>query len=199
VERTHPVPVAQEALPLEVLRRQALAPRHLRRANDRGGVAEAPVMAMGMATILMMTMMAGQRRKEEEISLIASHNVDSSARYQRHPDKYTKAACRGSGFVDMAKLKDHIKRVHTQPLRCSRCWLDMESEDAYSEHLQQESICGKATEPLEDRIRPQLLKRLEFKKTPYSNAHSVEEKWKMLYKVLFPSDDTVPSPCKCDH
>jgi hypothetical protein len=119
--------------------------------------------------------------------------------YQRHPDKYTKAACRGSGFVDMAKLKDHIKRVHTQPLRCSRCWLEMESDDAYSEHLQQESICRKATEPLEDRIRPQLLKRLEFKKAPYSNAHNVGEKWKMLYKVLFPSDDIVPSPCKYDH
>jgi hypothetical protein len=118
--------------------------------------------------------------------------------YQRHPDKYTKAACRGSGFVDMAKLKDHIKRVHTQPLRCSRCWLEMESDDAYSEHLQQESICKKATEPLEDRIRPQLLKRLEFKKAPYSNAHNVGEKWKMLYKVLFPSDDVIPSPCKCD-
>jgi hypothetical protein len=119
--------------------------------------------------------------------------------YQRQPDKYTKAACRGSGFVDMAKLKDHIKRVHTQPLRCSRCWLEMESDDAYSEHLQQESICGKVTEPLEDRIRPQLLKRLEFKKAPYSNAQNVGEKWKMLYTVLFPSDDTVPSPCKCDH
>lgn len=119
--------------------------------------------------------------------------------YQRHPDKYTKAACRGSGFVDMAKLKDHIKRVHTQPLRCSRCWLEMESDDAYSKHLQQESICGKATEPLEDRVRPQLLKRLEFKKAPYSNAKDVEEKWKMLYNVLFPSDETVPSPCKCDH
>lgn len=56
--------------------------------------------------------------------------------YQRHPDKYKKAACRGSGFVDMAKLKDHIKRVHTLPLRCSRCWLEMESDEVYSEHLQ---------------------------------------------------------------
>ncbi|KAL5114753.1 hypothetical protein ACEQ8H_007370 [Pleosporales sp. CAS-2024a] len=114
--------------------------------------------------------------------------------YQRHPDKYTKAACRGLGFVDMAKLKDHIKQVHTQPLRCSRCWLEMESDEAYSEHVQQESICAKAPEPVDDRIRPQSLKNLDFKKAPYSNASNAEEKWKMMFKVLFPGDSTVPSP-----
>jgi hypothetical protein len=116
--------------------------------------------------------------------------------YQRQPEKYTKAACRGTGFADMAKLKDHIKRVHTQPLRCPRCWLKMDSDDAYHEHLQQEIICQKGSEPQEDRIRPQLLKRLDFKKAPYSNARNVEEKWKMLFSVLFPSDSTIPSPCK---
>jgi hypothetical protein len=116
--------------------------------------------------------------------------------YQRQPEKYTKAACRGEGFADMAKLKDHIKRVHTQPLRCSRCWLEMKSEEAYSEHLQQEDICKKKAEPQEDRIRPQLLKRLDFKKAPYANARNVEEKWKMLFSVLFPSDTNIPSPCK---
>ena len=116
--------------------------------------------------------------------------------YQRQPEKYTKAACRGEGFADMAKLKDHIKRVHTQPLRCSRCWLEMKSEEAYSRHLQQEDICKKKAEPQEDRIRPQLLKRLDFKKAPYANARNVEEKWKMLFSVLFPSDTNIPSPCK---
>jgi hypothetical protein len=118
--------------------------------------------------------------------------------YQQHPEKYNKAACRGLGFVEMGKLKDHIKRVHTQPLRCSRCWLEMKSDEAYSEHLQQESICEKASEPLEDRIRPQLLKRLDFKKAPYSNARNVEEKWRILFKVLFPNNGTIPSPCKFD-
>lgn len=114
--------------------------------------------------------------------------------YQRQPEKYTKAACRGEGFADMAKLKDHIKRVHTQPLRCSRCWLEMKSEEAYTGHLQQEDICKKKAEPQEDRIRPQLLKRLDFKKAPYANARNAEEKWKMLFSVLFPSDTNIPSP-----
>ncbi|KAF2815387.1 uncharacterized protein BDZ99DRAFT_459271 [Mytilinidion resinicola] len=94
----------------------------------------------------------------------------------------------------MAKLKDHIKRVHTQPLRCSRCWLEMKSEEAYAEHLQQEDICKKKAEPQDDRIRPQLLNRLDFKKAPYANARNVEEKWKILFSVLFPGHTDIPSP-----
>jgi hypothetical protein len=120
--------------------------------------------------------------------------------YQREPTKYNKAACRGAGFTDMAKLKDHIKRIHTQPLRCLRCWLKLESDDAYLEHQQQEIACLKRAKPQEeeDRILPQLLKRLNFKKAPYSNAHGIEAKWRMLFKVLFPDDQNVPSPCKSE-
>lgn len=116
--------------------------------------------------------------------------------YQRQPEKYKKAACRGEGFADMAKLKDHIKRVHTQPLRCSRCWLEMKSEDAYSEHLQRKKICDMKAEPQDDRIRRQLLNRLDFKKAPYANARNIEEKWNMLFSVLFPKDLNIPSPCR---
>jgi hypothetical protein len=116
--------------------------------------------------------------------------------FQRQPERYTKAACRGRGFADMAKLKDHIKRVHTQPLRCSRCWLEMRSEDAYSEHLQREEACTRKAEPQDDRIRPQVLKRLDFKKSPYMRARNVEEKWNMMFSALFPDDTDIPSPCK---
>lgn len=116
--------------------------------------------------------------------------------YQRQPEKYNKAACRGTGFVDMAKLKDHIKRVHTQPLRCSRCWLDMESDEVFFEHLQQIDICQINPEPQEDRIRPQMLKRLDFKKAPYSKTRNVDEKWKIMYAVIFPNDSNIPSPCR---
>jgi hypothetical protein len=116
--------------------------------------------------------------------------------YQRQPEKYTKASCTGEGFVDMAKLKDHIKRVHTQKLRCPRCWLEMDSEEACDEHLRQKIICQRGPEPKEDGIRPQLLRRLDFKKAPYSNARNVEEKWKMLFSALFSSDSTIPSPCE---
>ncbi|KAF2471772.1 uncharacterized protein BDR25DRAFT_393297 [Lindgomyces ingoldianus] len=114
--------------------------------------------------------------------------------FQRQPEKFARAACRGAGFADMAKLKDHIKRVHTQPLRCLRCWKEMESEDAYTAHQQADTYCNKRPEPPDDRIRPQMLNKLDFKKAPYAHAKTTEEKWKILYRLLFPNDGEVPSP-----
>ena len=64
------------------------------------------------------------------------------------------------------------------------------------EHLQREIICKKRPEPLDDRIRPQVLKNLDFKKAPYAHAKNTEEKWKILYSVLFPNENNIPSPCK---
>ncbi|KAF2183096.1 hypothetical protein K469DRAFT_751693 [Zopfia rhizophila CBS 207.26] len=114
--------------------------------------------------------------------------------YQRQPEKYARAACRGEGFADMAKLKDHIKRVHTQPLRCYRCWREVESDEALVRHLQRNPACETLPEPPDDRISPRMLKRLDFKKAPYANARDTEQKWKILYSTLFPNDRDVPSP-----
>jgi hypothetical protein len=114
--------------------------------------------------------------------------------YQRQPEKHTRGSCRGPGFTDMGKLKDHIKRVHTQPLRCVRCWLSMDTEAAYDEHLQQG--CEMTCKPHDDRIRPHVLKQLDFKKAPYTKARNVEEKWRLLFKELFPDETEIPSPCK---
>lgn len=120
--------------------------------------------------------------------------------YQRQPEKYCKAACRGEGFIDMAKLKDHIKRVHTQPLRCFRCWLEMKSEESFSEHLQEEVSCKKNPKPQDDRLHRRFVDdELDFKKPPYSKAKTIEEKWRLMYKLLFPDDAEIPSPCKWVH
>ncbi|KAF1960343.1 hypothetical protein CC80DRAFT_544797 [Byssothecium circinans] len=66
----------------------------------------------------------------------------------------------------------------------------MESTDAHTAHLQ-ETFCDRRLEPLDDRIPPQMLEKLDF-----SNVHAgtAEEQWKMLYQVLFPGDGEVPSP-----
>jgi hypothetical protein len=72
----------------------------------------------------------------------------------------------------------------------------MMSEDAVGEHLQQKEGCTLKAEPHDDRIRPQALKRLDVKKTPYTRARNVEEKSNMMFSVLFPGDADIPSPCK---
>lgn len=94
----------------------------------------------------------------------------------------------------MAKLKDHIKRVHTQPLRCGRCWADMPSDDAFLKHQQMEIPCIKKPELPDERITLQALRRLDFKKSPYAKAKDTEEKWKLMYACLFPDETEIPSP-----
>ncbi|OAG07067.1 uncharacterized protein CC84DRAFT_1258265 [Paraphaeosphaeria sporulosa] len=115
--------------------------------------------------------------------------------YLRQPEKYTKAACRGEGFAEMGKLKDHLKRVHMHPLRCHRCHEEM-SEEELEAHMIMDNACAIRPAPQDDRIAPQKLWRLDFKRAPFVNARSTEEKWKMLYKMLFPADaeETIPSP-----
>jgi hypothetical protein len=91
----------------------------------------------------------------------------------------------------MAKLKDHIERVHSQPLCCLRCWEEMEFDHAYITHIQAETFCKKQQEPVDDRLPYQMLKRLDFKKALYAKAKDTEQKWKILYSVLFPTDSEI--------
>ncbi|KAF2116031.1 hypothetical protein BDV96DRAFT_40519 [Lophiotrema nucula] len=70
----------------------------------------------------------------------------------------------------------------------------MKSDDAYEAHLQRPTACDVRPEPAGDnRISQKALKRLDFKKAPYAHAASVEDKWKIMYKRLFPNDRDVPS------
>ena len=117
--------------------------------------------------------------------------------YQREPEKYTKAACRGDGFTEMGKLKDHLKRVHSQPLRCPRCYIDVNSVEERDEHLSQDLVCVKNPKPYDERIQPHVFRQLNFKKAPFANAKDMTEKWRMMYKILFPGEPEadIPSPC----
>ena len=71
----------------------------------------------------------------------------------------------------------------------------MVSNEVYDTHLQQEVPCPKRTEPQDDRISRQNLQEMNFNRVPFAYANSVEAKWKVLYKHLFPDEEYVPSPC----
>lgn len=114
--------------------------------------------------------------------------------YQKDPWRHTRGSCRGVGFVDMAKLKDHLKRVHTRPLQCTRCWEDMQSPEAYDIHLRAEPICAISAAPVvDDRISPQTLQTLNFNRRPFAQVKTVGDKWRILFSMIFPAAD-VPSP-----
>ncbi|KAF2440312.1 hypothetical protein P171DRAFT_489033 [Karstenula rhodostoma CBS 690.94] len=114
--------------------------------------------------------------------------------YQRDPDRYTRASCRGIGFQDLAKLKDYLKRVHIQALRRPWCREEMSSSDACDQHLQRDDICAKHPHVIDERTSAELWKKLEFKKPPFSMHDSIEAKWRLMDKALFPDDREILSP-----
>ena len=88
--------------------------------------------------------------------------------------------------------RDHLKRVHVQPLRCTRCWEEVQT---YDQHFREDVICSKQEEPYDRRISPLKLQEIRFNRAPFTKDQSVEEKWAILYRILFPDAAVVPSPC----
>ncbi|KAF1961939.1 hypothetical protein CC80DRAFT_488321 [Byssothecium circinans] len=80
--------------------------------------------------------------------------------YIQNPTQYHGTlSCRGAGFKEVAKLKDHLKDVH--------------------------------------RVPQEVLKRdLNFKTTEFLRLESIDGKWKLVYRKLFPTTpvDEIPSP-----
>ncbi|KAF2179538.1 hypothetical protein K469DRAFT_693919 [Zopfia rhizophila CBS 207.26] len=114
--------------------------------------------------------------------------------YVRRPEDHQRGCCKGKGFEDMSRLRTHIRLIHTKPLRCVRCWIDMATSEAYDEHLRSDQRCVKAPEPQDDRISIQRLENLTLHRLPFNKAKSESEKWRILYRILFPQDADVPCP-----
>jgi hypothetical protein len=91
--------------------------------------------------------------------------------------------------------RDHLKRVHQKPRRCTTCWKDLPTDEALEAHDKLEQPCTRNPEPEDDRVTAETLRELNFSRVPYANQ-SVEEKWKRLYSDLFPNEEDIPSPCK---
>ncbi len=79
--------------------------------------------------------------------------------------------------------------------KCHRCCEQFGSESTLAAHLRSGTLCEiRAVEP-EDGIDDEQLSALRSRKKSRKDA-SEPEKWAQVYKILFPYDDPVPSPCK---
>lgn len=90
--------------------------------------------------------------------------------------------------------REHLLRRHTLPIfQCERCFVNFETHERFQEHLRQLDLCIRADPQAHEGIskfqESQLRKR--GKKTT-----SDEERWIEMYKILFPEDSEIPSPCK---
>ncbi|KAI1348953.1 hypothetical protein F5Y01DRAFT_317304 [Xylaria sp. FL0043] len=102
--------------------------------------------------------------------------------------------CRGPGWDSISRVKEHLYRRHTLKNQCVRCRKGFDSASDLATHLRNPERC-----PVLD-ILPETITitgdqvtELRYrggKRKNYSN----EEKWKSLYRILFPSDSFIPSP-----
>ncbi|KAL5403563.1 hypothetical protein PMIN04_012802 [Paraphaeosphaeria minitans] len=118
--------------------------------------------------------------------------------YKRNPGRHqTFTSCRDPGFITVARLKEHLYRRHLLPIQCNRCCSTFANEPTLREHQRDPRGCEiKDQVPLEGFDKDQEQK-LKSKKRSLV-YQSEEDKWKGVYRILFPDDNDVdmPSPCK---
>jgi hypothetical protein len=98
------------------------------------------------------------------------------------------------------RSREHLYRRHMFPkFRCNRCRQDLGSSVRLNEHQRADIICQRQSEEAEEEgIDEEKEKLLRVRKRKGGKARQMgeEEKWVEVYKILFPHDDPVPSPCK---
>lgn len=93
--------------------------------------------------------------------------------------------------------REHLYRRHLLPIQCNRCCSTFSNEPTLREHQRDARGCEiKDQVPLEGFDKDQE-RKLKSKKRSLV-YQSEEDKWKGVYRILFPDDNDVdmPSPCK---
>lgn len=94
--------------------------------------------------------------------------------------------------------REHLYRRHLLPIQCNRCCFTFANEPTLREHQRDPHGCEiKDQVPLEGFDKDQE-RKLKSKKRSLV-YQSEEDKWKGVYRILFPDDNDVdmPSPCRC--
>jgi len=112
--------------------------------------------------------------------------------YRRFPERYL--ACRDKELSSIHRVKEHIYRSHKPQPFCYRCHKQFGSERLVKEHLKDPVPCQVATFPEPDGIDKEVEKELRGKKR--TKDRSDIEKWKDMYRILFPDvpEDQIPLP-----
>ncbi|KAF5637721.1 hypothetical protein F52700_4423 [Fusarium sp. NRRL 52700] len=100
------------------------------------------------------------------------------------------------GWPTVHRIKEHIYRSHKAPIYCKRCFEKVKTEKELDVHLRQDPAC-EVVSPSRDMpgIDNETKERLKSRRGIQN--FSEEEKWKHMYKVLFPRTEDIPSPY-CD-
>jgi len=94
-------------------------------------------------------------------------------------------------------IREHLYRRHALPIHCARCCLIFKSEAELREHYRSLNTCDTRDDEPPEGFDNEQEKKLRCRKRS-THTQTEEEKWKEMYRTLFPNDDeaTFPSPCK---
>ena len=99
-------------------------------------------------------------------------------------------------YVINDRQREHVYRKHRlHQFKCNRCCQELKNSIQLSAHQRSEVACEIRIDEPQEGINEEQLLRLRSRKKPQGKL-SEEEKWNEAYKVIFPDDDLIPSPCK---
>jgi hypothetical protein len=68
------------------------------------------------------------------------------------------------------------------------------SSNSLRDHLREDPACQTQPEPKDERVSVELLRQIKARR-PFLKAKTLAERWEILFKMIFPNDETIPSPC----
>jgi len=99
----------------------------------------------------------------------------------------------------LTKSREHLYRKHTLPkFTCHRCCEPFEVEEDLQLHARAPTPCQiREPEPIDGFTQDQE-KRLRSRKKKPGEELTEPEKWRAMYRILFPdvAEDDIPSPCE---
>ncbi|KAI1452654.1 hypothetical protein F4805DRAFT_462585 [Annulohypoxylon moriforme] len=120
--------------------------------------------------------------------------------FKHDPKKYSGrewGSCCGPGWFTVHRVKEHLYRCHRQPkYRCLRCGQHFEEEKTLENHSRETKACIVQDKKLLDGFdsKQEIMLRSRKKPKPRTDL-SEPEKWKLIYKILFPDvlEEKIPT------
>ncbi|KAK3989059.1 hypothetical protein QBC44DRAFT_370430 [Cladorrhinum sp. PSN332] len=136
----------------------------------------------------------GPASLEESLRAVQSRKL-ACPYYKREPWKHNKhRSCTGPGWPAIHRVKEHITRVHALPIYCRRCGDQFTSDEDLETHSRAAQACAVRTFDKPEGFTKDQERLLKKKRKSESSDDS--DKWRAMYRILFPDDDEndIPSP-----
>jgi hypothetical protein len=139
-----------------------------------------------------------RRKDDSEFSESESGPRFACPFFKKDPQKYkTHRTCPGPGWTTVHRVKEHLYRRHSQPTYCPKCYRVFAKDALLNAHLRANQCPVLAGEPPEGLTNEQK-EKLKKRGLP---SQSEEDRWREVYRILFPDVDEadIPSAYHDDH